>query len=313
MLKWLQVYKLKVGLGDWDTFDRAVEEKFWAYDYRKFLQDLLSLEQEGSVEDYTKEFKVVQFHVSMFNSGFDDKFFTSHYANGLKDDIMNSVQNQLPDSVDKASVLARVQQQVLDRTKARTGKAVAAKPFAVPTNYDSSQVSFNGSMWKERQLRDYRCANKLCYFCGDKFDAIHLQKCPKRNKPQINALVINNLDMEEELTEETLNSLEVHDILTAEMGQLSLNAPSGTESSDDMRIRALVHNKVMLILVDSGSFHSFVSASFVQHARIQHSSAKSLRVRVANGEILISDKYIGTGMVGTGIHLLLVFFCTNKV
>jgi hypothetical protein len=40
----------------------------------------------------------------------------------------------------------------------------------------------------------------LCYFCGDKFDAIHLQKCPKRNKSQINALVINNLDMEEELT-----------------------------------------------------------------------------------------------------------------
>jgi hypothetical protein len=29
--KWLQVYKLKVGLGDWDTFVRAVEENFGAY------------------------------------------------------------------------------------------------------------------------------------------------------------------------------------------------------------------------------------------------------------------------------------------
>jgi hypothetical protein len=41
--KWLQVYKLKVGLGDWDTFVRAIEEKFGAYDYRKVVQDLLSL------------------------------------------------------------------------------------------------------------------------------------------------------------------------------------------------------------------------------------------------------------------------------
>jgi hypothetical protein len=35
--KWWQVYKLKVGLGDWDTFVRAVEEKFGAYDYRKVV------------------------------------------------------------------------------------------------------------------------------------------------------------------------------------------------------------------------------------------------------------------------------------
>jgi hypothetical protein len=230
------------------------------------VQNLLSLKQEGSAEDCTKEFEDIHFQVSMFNSGVDDMFFTSHYVNGLRDGNMNSVQNKLPNSVDKASLLARLQQQVLDQTKARTGKAIADKPFAIPAKYDSFQVSINGSMCKERQL--HRCANNSCYFCGDKFDATHLQKCPKRNKPQINALAINNLDMDEELTKETLNSLEEQDILAAEMGHLSLNALSGTKSGDDMCIRALVHNKVMLILVDSGTSHSFVSASFVQHTGI---------------------------------------------
>jgi hypothetical protein len=57
--KWLHVYKLKVGLGDWDTFVRAVEDKFGTYDYRKVVQDLLSLKQEGSMEDYTKEFETI--------------------------------------------------------------------------------------------------------------------------------------------------------------------------------------------------------------------------------------------------------------
>jgi hypothetical protein len=35
--KWLQVYKIKRGLGDWSSFVLAVEEKFGAYDYRKAI------------------------------------------------------------------------------------------------------------------------------------------------------------------------------------------------------------------------------------------------------------------------------------
>jgi hypothetical protein len=35
--KWMQVYKIKRGLGDWSSFVLAVEEKFGAYDYRKAI------------------------------------------------------------------------------------------------------------------------------------------------------------------------------------------------------------------------------------------------------------------------------------
>jgi hypothetical protein len=43
--KWLQVYKMKVGLGAWDVSVIALEEKFGAYDYRKVVHDLLNLRQ----------------------------------------------------------------------------------------------------------------------------------------------------------------------------------------------------------------------------------------------------------------------------
>jgi hypothetical protein len=94
------------------------------------------------------------------------------------------------------------------------------------------------------------------------------------------------------LTEETLNNLEIQDVLAAEMGQLSLNALSRTNSGDAMRIRALVHNKTMLILVDSESSHSFVSASFMQQIGVQPSNVKPLQVKAANGGILISNKHV---------------------
>jgi hypothetical protein len=94
----------------------------------------------------------------------------------------------------------------------------------------------------------------------------HLQKCTKRAKPQVNALLVNDLGVE--LTYETLTQLEIGDALTAEMDQLSLNALSGTDAGDSMRVRALVQDKIMLILVDSGSYHSFVSSSFLLQTKI---------------------------------------------
>jgi hypothetical protein len=68
-----------------------------------------------------------------------------------------------------------------------------------------------------------------------------------------------------ELSEDTQNQLEIEDTLTEEMGQLSLNTIAGTESGDAMCIRTLVKKKVMLILVDSGSSHSFINESFIQN------------------------------------------------
>jgi hypothetical protein len=44
----------------------------------------------------------------MFNTGYDDLFFTSHFVNGLKDEIRGAIQSQLPDTVDKAGILTRI-------------------------------------------------------------------------------------------------------------------------------------------------------------------------------------------------------------
>jgi hypothetical protein len=77
-----------------------------------------------------------------------------------------------------------------------------------------------------------------------------------------------------------------------EIGQLFLNAIAGTETGDSMRIRALVHNKVMLILVDSGSSHSFVSKAFMCQAGVKANAASPIQVKVANGGTLRSDTQV---------------------
>lgn len=90
--------------------------------------------------------------------------------------------------------------------------------------------------------------------------------CSKRNKPQVNALAVNELDRE--LSDEVLNELEVEDQLKEDFSQLSINALSGQANMTCMKLKARVKDKVLLILVDSGSTHSFISSYFVQLANL---------------------------------------------
>jgi predicted aspartyl protease len=57
-------------------------------------------------------------------------------------------------------------------------------------------------------------------------------------------------------------------------------------------MRALVQNKVMLLLVDSGSSHTFVSSSFLAKLGIQAKPTSPRQVNVANGEVLVTDHYV---------------------
>jgi hypothetical protein len=56
------LWKKNLVLVSWDRFISVVEEKFGAYHYRKSLDLLLELKQEGMVEEYTSEFESLQFH-----------------------------------------------------------------------------------------------------------------------------------------------------------------------------------------------------------------------------------------------------------
>lgn len=117
-----------------------------------------------------------------------------------------------------------------------------------------------------------------------------MEVCAKRIKPQLNVLAVNDLD--QQLTDEVLSQLEVEDTLTEDFHQLSLHALAGTEGIGCMQIRSLVKKKVMLILLDSGSSHSFVSSSFVDAAGLHTVSTTPKKVKLANGQVLITDQMV---------------------
>ncbi|WVZ97553.1 hypothetical protein U9M48_043079 [Paspalum notatum var. saurae] len=100
--KWLQAYKKSHSLGSGASFCKDVGEKFCADDYHIALTELLALTQTGTVEEYTAAFESLQFEICLHNSKYYDLFFVSKYIAGLRDGIGDTMESQLPPTVDKA-------------------------------------------------------------------------------------------------------------------------------------------------------------------------------------------------------------------
>ena len=81
----------------------------------------------------------------------------------------------------------------------------------------------------------------------------------------------------------------MEDSVTQDLEQLSLNALAGTAVGDVLQLRDRVQNKVMLILVDSGSTNSFVSKSFLASTGLTPIPTTPKQVKLPNGQLLVSD------------------------
>lgn len=87
----------------------AIEQEFGYDDYRIALTDLITLKRTGTIGEYTTQFQALQFDIIMHNCHYDDLFFTSHYISGLKDEIRAVVEPYMPTTVNRASIIARIQ------------------------------------------------------------------------------------------------------------------------------------------------------------------------------------------------------------
>jgi hypothetical protein len=113
--------------------------------------------------------------------------------------------------------------------------------------------------------------------------------CKVRNKAQANVLAVNDLDMDKELPDEILNALATEDELNEQFCQLSLNAITTKDNLACLKFKAKVKDKVMLVLLDSGSSHSFVSKQFADMTDLPVSPTQPKRVKLANGNTITTN------------------------
>jgi hypothetical protein len=213
---WLQAYKRTHHQIIWDSFISAVVAEFGSEEYDGQTSVLLQLRQTGSVTEYKRAFENCMYHLLSMDATLNSKWFVSHFVNGLRDEFRAAVRLQNPASVTRAAALARIQEEENEHQHPRarstaptrhpttSGTNVAAQGTGAVGRTDGGRNNTDDYA-RERQLRDFRQANGLCFRCGDKYSKDHKCKQPSQ------MLMIEMGDFGEVLSDDTVHALKLLD------------------------------------------------------------------------------------------------------
>ncbi|XP_073359923.1 uncharacterized protein [Aegilops tauschii subsp. strangulata] len=193
-------------------------------------------------------------------------------------ELRATVELQIPSCVQSAAMFAAVQEGLLQQKSVRSN--YAKTPF---TKTDSRPALAPGELWKAKQLKEYRRANGLCYKCGEKFTPGHV--CSQVLAPGAQLKAAEAVGQNEIISDALLDALVEQS--TADCATISVTALSGAAHPNTIQLRALVGNQVVLILMDSGSTHTFVDQALLSRISVTVDQlSQPMKVKVANGEVV---------------------------
>jgi hypothetical protein len=103
-----------------------------------------------TLENYVGEFDQARYMASMLNPLLDEMFFVTQFIYGLKLEIQGVVQMHQPDTVDKAVLLAQMQQEVLDKSRPKgVRQGNVAKQYPI-SNRGEGRVQQTVEIYLER-------------------------------------------------------------------------------------------------------------------------------------------------------------------
>jgi hypothetical protein len=285
---WYQAYKLENPWHNWTTFSMDVIQEFEGNVQRDKIRELLTLKQTGTVEEYKKQFDKLVYQIRLYDPNMGGLMLVQRFILGLKEELRAAVEVQLPNTVIEAAMFVATQEAVLDRAQKNVTKPY--KKFNANTTKDDtsntsthSQKFEKGELWRAKQLKDYRKANGLCFKCGEKFVPRH--QCIVVATAQVKAIDANEI-----LSDDVLDALVAHG--DDHDCHVSIHAFAGSSKLGTIQFRALVGDQVMLLLLDSGSLHSFVDSALVNKLKCSVTTIPTLKVKVAGGAYMYCDTMV---------------------
>ncbi|XP_020401789.1 uncharacterized protein [Zea mays] len=289
--RWLQSIEYHLNHVTWLEFGQMVADRFGKDQHEVHIRHLFHIRQSSTVSDYVERFSQLIDQLRAYNPTADPVFYIMRFLDGLKDDIKSVVTLQRPKDLDTAFVLAQLQEEVSDRRRdsrkldnSFTSKSFSKTHFPLPLPPRASSLKHDESTParapqshstddKLASLMAYRKAKGLCYKCGLQYTKGHrcadsVQLHVVDELWQLFQLPVN----EDEGTSEELNAI-----------CLSQAAMEGVAAPKTVQFMGQLQGLELLILLDSGSSHSFLSTQVAAHVRGLILLQKPLTVQVANG------------------------------
>jgi len=281
----------------------------------------MKLRQVGSVDQYQDAFDALLIRIEDFPANHASSCFLS----GLTLEIQHTVRMFKPKTLHDAHCLAKLQEATLvsiARKKPILEKPPLVSPWThqprqqfpvtsghinnpmprstakfTPSpsyqSHSSSQGSSNTRLKKPvRPLTaravDDRRARSLCFYCDEKYTPGH--KCTAQvYKLELSPQEVEEKEIEGEMDDISSEPLEESAVAYEEVPHISMNAISGMNTYQSMKVMGLFKRHPLHIIIDSGSTHNFLDLSTTKRLGCDVRNTVPLQISFANRNKLISS------------------------
>jgi hypothetical protein len=276
----------------WDDFTKALNKRFGPRIQRTQLGGIKNLRQLGSVDEYEDKFLTLVTRCCDLTTMHKVELFVA----GLHNPIRTDVGLKYPTTLEEAMEHARAYEQRIlpdedgwDAEPAPIGTSAVKhapsklltrpstpvpapppRPVAVADGAGGKPILPGRRPFKRLTPAEMdECRTKgQCFNCDEQFVPGH--RCKR--------LFMCYIDGDDTCGEDDTPDMEV-----------SLNALTGINSANTMKLRVMVHGVQLLALVDSGSTHNFVAEEAAARVGINIIQRPGMRVAVANGDRVMSN------------------------
>ncbi|XP_045087991.1 uncharacterized protein [Aegilops tauschii subsp. strangulata] len=313
-LSWLQSTKAHLVYQEWEGFAMAVCEQFGREEFQSLLRQFNRLRQTGAVTEYAEKFTQFMHNLMAHHASWEPTYFITHFIDGLQKEIRAAVVLHRPKTLDTAVDLACLQEEVMEAmrkedkredrryTPAATARPVPRTALPLPPpppsappkssappetrSADRRTVEAAHAPSEDRiaALRAYRRARGLCFTCGERWGRDH--RCGPTVQLHVVEELIDMMRGDPTTADEHTPAGSVASEAEADCCVICKEAVEGAESATTMRLHGWVQDREVLMLVDSGSSHSFVCESLAEQLSGMKVSDHTMAVRVANGGVL---------------------------
>lgn len=286
---------------DWVKFKRRMLARFADSFEKTPGKPFFGIQQTGTIAEYVREFQELASQVHVAEEQKIDVFF-----NGLKKEMKEVVKMKepktLPDHIE--AVIKMEDSEFCRLVAANKPTENRVMKQGVNTQFRTVQTTVN-QPWKSRQpsveagikpgnqkphdkplfplkLSDeeyeFKKKNGICFKCPEKWSQTH--QC--RNK-QLQVMIVYQ-GMELELNEEEFQDASKHlQETTTEVIELSLHSFMGRSSPTTTKLEVRIGKLKVVVLIDSGATHNFISPATVQRAHLTSTVSDDMKVMVGTG------------------------------
>ncbi|XP_017428812.2 uncharacterized protein LOC108336878 [Vigna angularis] len=314
---WFRFWRKKTRHPTWKSFKEALTRRFGGQNRGNFFEKLAVVRQRGGVDEYIQEFEVL---VAQATEVTEDQLLGYFFA-GLQERLRNTVRPHDPCDLLTAMERARDVEQVgltsrgssgaggkggatWGRYHASSGTVARTKTFRGPLEGSvngsggpgmkknvspNTMISKAGSSgggnagWGVRTLpypEVYikRCEEGRCFHYGGPYSPGH--RCAERS---MRVMILAEEDEDEEADENV-----AVEQMTMKLSGLSTY---GLLQSNTMKLQGWVQGQKVLVLIDSGATHSFISTKLVKELGLECTDTLPYKICLGDGQKKVTSGY----------------------